>query len=449
MYQNQYRIHQDILLEINSAKRFTNDYFVLKDTPSKFIQHIPIDSNLIGGTVFYNSHKINSSWLNSQLLSDSLNLVREEIKQIEIKLKLRQGFDWSNTRGFVFVLKDKNSDLIYCSHYFTSNDFIFKSGVELINNNYWSESVAIIIPDILNNIDNISFAIETVTFGDLNVDTDGYYDVLNYPNQFETLILDEPLSDKLNVSLEWTDNLFLKIKPVSLIREFTFDQLFKWNFSIDNLDTLEVKHLIKFQSDTNGNFTELVASNNINPTGEIIIGLPLIYTQEKQLIEVTTYFIVNGKIATRYNNIVYDYISNKIGNLPSPSLTLKPINVTENININNNVINTVIKTKVIKVPQPKFIELITNHQIKIDNKNIMFEEVEDFKTYMGVFFNPKLGIDESPNTIIFAEKTELNKYFYDLSKINAKMNEDNLTEVEFKLFNFEDSKLILSGKFIK
>jgi len=275
---------------------------------------------------------------------------------------------------------------------------------------------------------------------------------LNYPQTFEALIPDMPLSDKVSINLNWNDKLQLEIEPVSLIPEYNVEQILMWNFSVNEIQNISVQHLIKYLADTDGNYSEILISNNINQLNKVILGLPLIYTDKPQLIEVTTFFRVNGLLATRYNTIIWNHFETMQNLLEqyiatkNDNIVVNPVNVIEEINIENKIIDTIKDTKLAQIITPVFTEIISDKQIISDNKNISFKEVKQ-TSYIKVYFDSE---DESSekNVYILSKITNENIIYFDLGEVNTLIREGGIKSVPFKLFDYVTGKLILAGDIV-
>lgn len=319
----------------------------------------------------------------------------------------------------------------------------------MINGTFWASSIKFWIPNILLLEQSVSCAVEIIKFDDIHNDNT----LLIYPNEYESLIPDMPLSDKINVSLNWNESLMLEIEPTSLLPEYTVEQILKWNFSISEINNLNIEHLIKFKSDNDGNYSELLVSNNIYPTNKIVIGLPIIVSNENQLIEVTTYFRINGLLATRYKTIIWNYFESlnsymsKYISTINENTQLNTVEVIEQVNIENNLIDTIKDLKISKISVPTYIQVITDKNIILaENKNIAFTEI-DFQSYLKCYFDDNENSDK--NIYVLSEKTIENKIYFDINEISSKMEENNLATINYKLFRYSDNKLVLSGIFTK
>ena len=259
-------------------------------------------------------------------------------------------------------------------------------------------------------------------------------------------------SDKVSINLNWNDKLQLEIEPVSLIPEYNVEQILMWNFSVNEIQNISVQHLIKYLADTDGNYSEILISNNINQLNKVILGLPLIYTDKPQLIEVTTFFRVNGLLATRYNTIIWNHFETMQNLLEqyiatkNDNIVVNPVNVIEEINIENKIIDTIKDTKLAQIITPVFTEIISDKQIISDNKNISFKEVKQ-TSYIKVYFDSE---DESSekNVYILSKITNENIIYFDLGEVNTLIREGGIKSVPFKLFDYVTGKLILAGDIV-
>ena len=455
--ENLYRVHDSMLLSLEYNTRSVRPIYELERDGVK--QFLNIDSQLetdkeLTSTVWFSgfnniNKKINKYWNSSQNLIKINDLKYiDSYKQFQSELLLQQGFNWDNVFGILIVLKDRQTSVIYKSKLLLASDFNINYKNEMINGTFWASSIKFWIPDILLLEQTISFAVEIINFDDVHNDNT----ILNYPSEFEALIPDMPLSDKIGVSLNFNDSLMLEIQPISLLDEYTVEQILKWNFSVSEINNLTIQHLIKFPSDNEGNYNEYLLSNEVYPTNKITMGLPLIVKDDPQLIEVTTYFRINGLLATRYNTIIWNYFSTintyiqKYIATVNENTLLTPIEVKENISINNEIIDTVKDLKIAQISVPTYVQLIIDKNITSENKNIGFSEV-NFDSYMKIYFDEDETSDK--NISILSQKTLENKYYFDINEINSKMTESGLKTLVYKIFRFLDGKLILSGNITK
>lgn len=450
--ENLYRIHDNVLLSLEYNTRTIRP--VYKYAKDNIIQYVDKIEEELSSTVWYKDYlnigkKLNRYWSQNNYLVDISNF--EEVttyKQIEAQLLLKQGFDWDNIFGILFVLKDRNSNVIYKSRIFVTTDFQINYNNQQINGTFWSSSIKFWIPDILLIEQSTSFDVEIIDFDSIHSDNT----ILNYPQTFEALIPDMPLSDKVSINLNWNDKLQLEIEPVSLIPEYNVEQILMWNFSVNEIQNISVQHLIKYLADTDGNYSEILISNNINQLNKVILGLPLIYTDKPQLIEVTTFFRVNGLLATRYNTIIWNHFETMQNLLEqyiatkNDNIVVNPVNVIEEINIENKIIDTIKDTKLAQIITPVFAEIISDKQIISDNKNISFKEVKQ-TSYIKVYFDSE---DESSekNVYILSKITNENIIYFDLGEVNTLIREGGIKSVPFKLFDYVTGKLILAGDIV-
>lgn len=450
--ENLYRIHDNVLLSLEYNTRTIRP--VYKYAKDNIIQYVDKIEEELSSTVWYKDYlnigkKLNRYWSQNNYLVDISNF--EEVttyKQIEAQLLLKQGFDWDNIFGILFVLKDRNSNVIYKSRIFVTTDFQINYNNQQINGTFWSSSIKFWIPDILLIEQSTSFDVEIIDFDSIHSDNT----ILNYPQTFEALIPDMPLSDKVSINLNWNDKLQLEIEPVSLIPEYNVEQILMWNFSVNEIQNISVQHLIKYLADTDGNYSEILISNNINQLNKVILGLSLIYTDKPQLIEVTTFFRVNGLLATRYNTIIWNHFETMQNLLEqyiatkNDNIVVNPVNVIEEINIENKIIDTIKDTKLAQIITPVFTEIISDKQIISDNKNISFKEVKQ-TSYIKVYFDSE---DESSekNVYILSKITNENIIYFDLGEVNTLIREGGIKSVPFKLFDYVTGKLILAGDIV-
>ena len=450
--ENLYRIHDNVLLSLEYNTRTIRP--VYKYAKDNIIQYVDKIEEELSSTVWYKDYlnigkKLNRYWSQNNYLVDISNF--EEVttyKQIEAQLLLKQGFDWDNIFGILFVLKDRNSNVIYKSRIFVTTDFQINYNNQQINGTFWSSSIKFWIPDILLIEQSTSFDVEIIDFDSIHSDNT----ILNYPQTFEALIPDMPLSDKVSINLNWNDKLQLEIEPVSLIPEYNVEQILMWNFSVNEIQNISVQHLIKYLADTDGNYSEILISNNINQLNKVILGLSLIYTDKPQLIEVTTFFRVNGLLATRYNTIIWNHFETMQNLLEqyiatkNDNIVVNPVNVIEEINIENKIIDTIKDTKLAQIITPVFVEIISDKQIISDNKNISFKEVKQ-TSYIKVYFDSE---DESSekNVYILSKITNENIIYFDLGEVNTLIREGGIKSVPFKLFDYVTGKLILAGDIV-
>ena len=455
--ENLYRVHDSMLLSLEYNTRTVKPIYKLER--DGFIQFLNVDSQLetdleLSSTVWYSgfndiNKRINKYWNSSTNLVDLNELEYiNSYKQFQAELLLQQGFDWNKVFGILIVLKDRQTNVIHKSRILVAADFNVNYKNEMINGTFWASSIKFWIPDILLLEQSVSFAVEIIKFDDIHNDNT----VLTYPNEYEALIPDMPLSDKIGVSLKWNESLQLEVQPVSLYDEYTVEQILRWNFSVSEITNLNIQHLIKFPSDNDGNFNEYLISNEVYPTNKILLGLPLIVKEEPQVIEVTTYFRINGLLATRYNTIIWNHFNtintflNTYVATVNENTQLSPVEVVEEIIINNEVIDTIKDLKVTQISVPTYVQLIIDKNILAENKNVGFSEI-DFDSYLKVYFEANETSEN--NIVVLSQKTVENKYYFDINEINSRMTEGGIKSLVYKIFRFSDNKLVLSGNINK
>jgi hypothetical protein len=140
-------------------------------------------------------------------------------------------------------------------------------------------------------------------------------------------------------------------------------------------------------------------------------------------------------------NLLEQYIATKNDNI-----VVNPVNVIEEINIENKIIDTIKDTKLAQIITPVFAEIISDKQIISDNKNISFKEVKQ-TSYIKVYFNSE---DESSekNVYILSKITNENIIYFDLGEVNTLIREGGIKSVPFKLFDYVTGKLILAGDIV-
>lgn len=455
--ENTYRIHSNLLLQINTNKReVSNIHKYTHTTPDNKTIVQFLNKDLLSNVVWYDKKSINKVWYSENDIELSDPKITESIdeKLVDISVFLQQGFDFSNYYGILFVLKDIRTNFVYCSYMITPDMFEFTDNREVINGTYWNYKFNTKIPDTLFNESSIAFGVELVKHSQIDEDTKV---ISNYPATFEPLVNEVPFVDKFVISSVWDDNLNLHIEPKSTVENLRVEDVLKQIFSESEIDNMSIQYVVRFPADENNNYGEYIIQNNLSPLGKVVIGLPLPINGIKHKIDITAYIRVNGKIATRNSNIIWDFniesssnLRNLISKLTGSEVEMENlhiVNVEEKVTIENNIVDVVNNYKTITVPVPTFIELIQNKEIVVDNKLVSIPEIKHSDCYMKVYFKPEESSSE--NIILIAQHTNEHIVFFDIAEVNSKFIQSGQVSVPFKIYSFENQQLLMSGNFVK
>lgn len=415
-----HRINDYTLLKF--ADLYSTDYFYsVKDQINLEANHfVNIGEENSESIVWENGdykYRLNKTY-SSLMLFDPQILTNSIMNFIDVKILLRQGFNWYDIFGIHVILKStKTGDVLYSQMLFPNN-FQITQNKELIDGAFWVEEASIKIP---KTEDILSAQITIVKNDDIiSVDGPNIGYVYNFPTEFIPLIDEKPLPEYISNKISLDENHYLKIE-VTTTENKTVQKSILDYFETDYAD-IQIEHIINYGNDTYG-FKKLAISNKLDQYLPINIGLNLkSFDQSIVNIFVSTEIYVDNKLMKRETQINTDLstINPFLTALIENPITNFPVEVKKENVINNTVIEANTTTKLMPIYQPVFAEFISG-DLKIEAKNIYFEKLTK-EAYLRINSTIK-DIEQ----LILSSQTSDGKIYFDLSQLTP--NEDKTTYV--------------------
>lgn len=338
-------------------------------------------NRILDYTVWYSGqykNRLNKVYNSNQLISIPEENYNKEFTVKQFDVMIRQGYSFENVFGLLVIIIDVNNNIIYNSQILTADDFKITSDKELIDGSFWLLSKTIYIPQV-NDI--LSVQIVEVTYNDIEMENDNIGFIYNYPKDFIPLITEKPIPDYILTSLSLDNNFYLNVKLYTTENK-TIEKSILDYFNLSIAD-IEVSHLINYGNENDG-YKTIRVSNEDDKYLPIKIGLDLSdwsesgnATQSTIDIHVTTEILVNGKLMQReaiLHTDILEVINPLIADKITHPETNFPVEIKNEQVIEHKTINTPKQIRVVTVPQPVFIEMISD-TFKIENKNISFKNL--------------------------------------------------------------------------
>ena len=395
-------------------------------------------NRILDYTVWYSGqykNRLNKVYNSNQLISIPEENYNKEFTVKQFDVMIRQGYSFENVFGLLVIIIDVNNNIIYNSQILTADDFKITSDKELIDGSFWLLSKTIYIPQV-NDI--LSVQIVEVTYNDIEMENDNIGFIYNYPKDFIPLITEKPIPDYILTSLSLDNNFYLNVKLYTTENK-TIEKSILDYFNLSIAD-IEVSHLINYGNE-NDDYKTIRVSNEDDKYLPIKIGLDLSdwsesgnATQSTIDIHVTTEILVNGKLMQReaiLHTDILEVINPLIADKITHPETNFPVEIKNEKVIEHKTINTPKQIRVVTVPQPVFIEMISD-TFKIENKNISFKNL----TVPAYLIIAPQTDDEQ---LIESKITIDNVIYFDISDFKPVEK-----ECEYKLLN--KSNLMIIGK---
>lgn len=431
MERNIYRINDYSLMRIFDTT-LTNEFTIETfDTTKQYIER-PSDSisldNIWNNTVWFAGEfrtRINKVYTGNPLIPYSESKPFETVNVQQVDVMLQQGYSFMNVFGLLVNIIDINTNKVYMSRMLRESDFKITSDKELIDGSFWLQACTLFIPKVSKTL---SVQITEVTYADISGDGSNIGMIYNFPTDFIPLVSEKPIPDYIISSLKLDNNFYLEVK-ISTTENKTVEQSILDYFELEIAD-ITVEHVINYGNDTDG-YKTIRISNEDDKYLPIKIGLDLSpwskegeYTDDNLNIQVTTEINVNGKLMQR-EAILHTNITDIINPLIADKITHPdtnfPVEIKEEVKIEQKVIQTNKETKIIQVYQPIFVELIAD-ELTIENKNISFEKLT-VPAYLVIKKTKKL--DEQ---IIESKRTVDDSIYFDISEV-VPVDEDTTYEI--------------------
>lgn len=434
---------------------YTDDVALLKDqycvkpldvnTQEKEIEKIVWENGLF-------SHRLNKISNNAPLFIPTLSTFVENKNYTNVRLLLKQGFNWENNIfGLLVVIKKLSTGVdeeeILISRIVTIDEFSISQDKLVIDGNFWMEEFLFKIPTPLNGMNNIVCQVTEVTYQDVVIDS-----LLNFPFDFEVIIEDKPMPDYIRVRLNLDENHFLNIKPTTdeinkNIEQSILDYFFGENTGFR--PEVNIQYVITYGHQDFG-YKSITISNSDDTFGQINIGLNFltIFGTNSDLyptpmiidVSVEMQASVDNKILRRTSEISSDLapINPFLINVVSETINKSnyPVEVvTQNV-IQNTLIEANESVKIVEILQPVFVDFIKD-TIVFSPKNITFEALKS-EAYLKL-----LKTDSNPEQIIKSHPTSDGKFYFDLTEF-----EPISAESSWELINANSLTIIGTGKIV-
>jgi len=415
--QNIYRINDFSLLRINDPNEVENFFKVQTEIHADNPQYF-LSENL--NSIVWDSgdfaHKLNKVYNNNPLFSPSLVSPLTptlETNYYSCEMLLKQGFRWDNIFGLLINVKNSKTGEIYFSSIFQINDLQITANRELIDGSFWFEEILFKIPKI-----NDVYLVEVteILFSDIVFDGTDIGLIYSYPNNFTPLIGEKPIPDFIQSSVILDVNHYITV-GCKTSENKTLEQSILDYFEL-SIANITIEHVIMYGTDNLG-YKSLRVSNEDNMFLPVNIGLNLsdynIPGNDSITIFISSEISVDGKLMKRestLNTSLLDSINPLVQDMIVHPATNYPVTVTDQVTVQNTIIETPEVTKIVPIFQPIFAEMISN-DIQFETKNIVFNSIIN-DTYLKFL---KSATDEEQ--IILNKRTSDNKVYFDLSDFYA------------------------------
>ncbi len=426
-----------------------NDYALLKFVPKEDVTNfyaIPVNDNSLMNlenkqffvaedleqTVWESGiydHNLNKIFSDLPFFEPDLLTPIEELKYTNVHFLLSEGFSWDDTFGLHVIIKNSKTNEVLISTMCQINDFSITNERELIDGKFWLEDVILKIP---TQKDTMVCQVTEILYSD--IDADGM--LLNFPQDFITLISEKIAPDFIKAFLTFDDNHYLKIE-LKTEEQKTLEKSILDYFEISDAN-INLSYLITYGNDLSGYYSIRV-SNEDNKYLPINIGLNLnLFDGSTVLIFVSVEVLIDNKLMKRETSLTTDLTT--INPLIEAQITHPTTNFPVDVQKITNVVQTIIDakttTKIVPILQPIFADFIKDDLI-LTSKNVYFDNITS-PTYM------KVGEDSDANQqIILTKETADGKFYFDLSELKPPI--DNTV---YKLVNSTNLMEIGSGKII-
>jgi hypothetical protein len=368
-----------------------------------------------GASQYY--RRINYNWNTGYLYTPDKTTIKLDLSFVEMEVFLKQGFNWSNVYGIHLSIRGTSTGTIYLSKVVKINDFKLSNTKQYLYGQFWSESDISKLPLVDTNEE---FEINIVELEKEDVSTDlstmGY--IYNWDDTYLPFIDEKTYPDFISTTVNFDKDGFIilqtfKIGDASAPLDRAVLQYF--NYGDDKIVPVTLSYILTYVSD--GVTTSTRILNEINNFDPLRIGIPfdIDFNDANKIYPITveTHIEVDGKLMRRQivaNAAFPTQVLSYLSAVSTPNITHQE--VTENITVNQNVINKPVETKIVKVYQPVFVEYI-KESFKYERKNISFANLNQ-PAYM-VISDSKNASKEG--TILTTKNTSDYQIYFDLSEL--------------------------------
>ena len=400
------RISDDILLirenvnELHQFIKVNNQYTDIDGNAlSNFIwstssRPFPVSND---GTIII-AGRINK--LFDKVLYDLNSYNRENLPYINFRILLRQGYRL--TRFFSFLVTISNSEGTIISNFLiNTNDFKFNGEINRLklDGDFWTSEYVFKIPSIKNVTDTLFISVLELTYDDIDNDihSDKFGLIYSYnkiKDTLEPIIYNKLLPDTIQTSITKKGS-FLEIKPYTTETNKTIKQSIGDYLKLKETDIygINVEHKVMVGNIGTENHRTNIYQNYDNPFGPIsfvpFVTLEMLNDINNIECQVETTYKINGLFnLIRTSHIILSDIKQILDNTIFEGVlktTFQPIEIKVNDNniIENKIIETKETVKYLELIQYKYVEMITDKQIKFERKLIGFKDLprENDKLY--------------------------------------------------------------------
>lgn len=409
MKANVYRINDFSLLRINDPNLVQDFYKVKTQMNLDNFQYFTLEDLAL--TVWDSgdfAHKLNKVY-NNDFLFDPILIPSVSSGFYSCEVLLKQGFRWDNIFGLLMSVKNSKTGETYISRIFQINDLYITQNRELIDGSFWFEEFTLKIPKT-NDIYLVE--VTEILFSDIAFEGTDIGLIFSYPNNFTPLIGEKPIPDFIQSFILFDINHYITF-GCKTTENKTLEQSILDYFELPIANIL-IEHVIMYGTDNLG-YKSLRVSNEDNKFLPVNIGLNLLEFNVPGntdiIIFVSSEISVDGKLMKRESTIttsLLDSINPLVQDMIVLPSTNYPVTVTNEITVQNTIIETPEVTKIITIFQPIFAEQIKN-DIIFETKNIVFTNIVN-DTYLKLL---KSSTDEEQS--IINKRTNDNKIYFDLN----------------------------------
>jgi hypothetical protein len=438
MAQLQYRITDDVLLSINLTDSARVDFRRVSNMPQWLIAG-EIDKVVWSSGVY--GQRLNKTFAGSELIPLSGTVVDNQ-RIMSGNLLVRQGFSWDNIFGILLVVRGMESGNYLCSRLWQVSDMLLtqESDIQLIDGAFWPYSVPFTLPNLSNEA--LMASVVYVTYDTIISDGPNIGFISNYPinaTYFESLNQSAPLPDYIQTKVEFDNNQYVIVTPITLETNKTLQQsiLDYFGFS-NNVVPIAISHTVRYGNDTTG-YQTVKISNEDNSFEPVKVGFDFTPWANSGLISVfvITEITCNNVTLARQQNSLFDLQDNVAPFLNAvvadQELTVYPIDIVQQNIVNNTVIETVRSVKIVPILQPVYVEM-QQQDIAFENKNISFPTV-NVQSILDIAVS-----NVTEEQFILSQQTEDGKFYFDLTNAIAPV-----TGTKYKVVDSQAKTIITKG----
>lgn len=411
-------------------------------------QYVLADQTTIDNTVWYDGTK--KHFVN-KVFSNPVYYQPNNPETIPCKLcsvYLRQGFNWTpdklnpakNIFGILIVLRGINSGNIYFSGVATIDDFKITGNKELIDGIFWVSEYQFMIPEL--NTELFETEIVEILYSDIESESSSNLGfIYTYPLELTPIIDSKPLPDFIQVTGSIDVMHYLTLGVITTQNKTVEQAILDYFQTVES--SITVSYVVTYGIEGIGWFSTRL-SNETNKFQGIRVGLDLSYfglNDANITINITLEIRVDNKLMTRDISIhteSFDLLNPLVFQQITHPITNYPVSVEITQTLENKIINAQKVKQIIPIYQNIFSEMISG-DIAWANKYINFELIT-FPCYLMIIELDNKGKETKNQQIILNEKTEDNKYVFDLGSI-VPLGAD----AKYKLLRADNDKIIGTG----